>query len=104
MDGHGVCHRLPTDFYFHLVKGTWLVELVWFTNSKDEMVQNSGTKPSHMSWSREARTWDKQHLAADLELCSCLVQVHMFRLSVDKKSMSVFLLLLSLTVNTPKHP
>lgn len=48
--------RLPTVFYYHLVKAAWLVELVWYTNSKCEMVPNSGTKSSHMSWSREART------------------------------------------------
>jgi len=45
---------LPTVFFFHLVKGTWLVELVCYKNSKDEMVQkNSGTKSGHMSWSEK---------------------------------------------------
>lgn len=40
-----------------------MVELASYTNSKDEMVQNSGTKSSHMSWLSDARTWDKQSLA-----------------------------------------
>lgn len=53
MTGHEVCHGSPTVSYFHLVKGTWLVELAQYTNSKDEMVQN--TKSSHMSWGRDAR-------------------------------------------------
>lgn len=53
---HGACHRLPTVFYFHLVKGTWSVEFSWYTNRKDKMVLNGGTKSSHMSWAKYART------------------------------------------------
>lgn len=92
--------RLQTVSYFDLVKATCLVELAWYTNSK--MVQNSGIKSSHMSWTRDARTGISSIWQRNLELCSWLV--HMFQPSVDKKSMSVFLLLLSLTVSTSKHP
>lgn len=63
MTGHGVCCVLPTAFHFHTAKGTWLVEVAWYTNSADEMVQNSGTKSSHMSFGERCQHRDKQHLA-----------------------------------------
>lgn len=92
MTGHRICCALPTNLSLSTL---WSVELVQYTNSTDKMVQNSGTKSSHMSLG-EGR--QNEHLAG-----SCVptqAQVHMFEPSADKKSMSVPLLLRSLTVST----
>lgn len=108
MTGHGVCCVLPTAFHFHTAKGTWLVELAWYTNSADEMVQNSGTKSSHMSFGDRCQHRDKQHLAVSCVpawgKCTCFdweqrVKAYEFLLL----SLTVFVLLNTHKSHAPSH-
>lgn len=108
MTGHGVCCVLPTAFHFHTAKGTWLVELAWYTNSADEMVQNSGTTSSHMSFGDRCQHRDKQHLAVSCVpawgKCTCFdweqrVKAYEFLLL----SLTVFVLLNTHKSHAPSH-